>query len=336
MSNIGYDRDGRPVDLVLNPGDYITPWNQVYSARDGGFLTVDQYIYVNSERQAIFSQPGYGTAPRNSGIVVSGPDPATSILPGESMPSQHGEAVPTDANAQAAAVAVAIAQDVLSDVERIRQAGGDTPEIRSAQHEIEGAVRDAEAAYDRNDAAAAIAAAEYARGQARGIGIINLAPMPQPVEQIRAIPETLDVIPGFTAAGNVPGLPDNRTVTMQQTTMPEGMTAGELHEAIKEGYAPVRPDGSLYIVTDFQGGFLLDGAPLNTWIDGVWFDGQREALTSYWQSGAIPMPPANVMNLPVVPMPEDVAGNHDVYTATQGGGIGLLAALGLAFSFWKR
>lgn len=85
---------------------------------------------------------------------------------------------------------------------------------------------------------------------------------------------------------------------------------GALHNAIKEyGYVPLRADGTPYNTQYLQeyDGYLLDGAPLNVWINGAWLEGQQEALKPYWESGKIPRPPAAVLQTAVEPMPPEVA-----------------------------
>ena len=98
---------------------------------------------------------------------------------------------------------------------------------------------------------------------------------------------------------------------------------GALHNAIKlYGYIPLRPDGSPYVTQYLQeyDGYILDGAPLNVWMDGTWLDGQREALQPYWNSGAIQRPAANVLNLGVVAMPPEVAQRTAAAKAAATGG----------------
>lgn len=113
---------------------------------------------------------------------------------------------------------------------------------------------------------------------------------------------------------------------------------GALHNAIKTlGYIPLRRDGSPFQTQYLQqyDGYVLDGAPLNVWIDGVWLDGQKEALQPLWASGEVPQPPANVLNVSVAPMPPEVAAQTAAYqeTLTQGAGFfgmdtGTLVAVG--------
>lgn len=93
---------------------------------------------------------------------------------------------------------------------------------------------------------------------------------------------------------------------------------GQLNDAIKEGgYIPIRPDDTPYRIHEFEGGYLLDGAPLNVYIEGRWFDGQMEALAPYWESGAIPTPTAEVLATGSSPMPEDVAANYAAFQQGQ-------------------
>jgi hypothetical protein len=112
---------------------------------------------------------------------------------------------------------------------------------------------------------------------------------------------------------------------------------GALHNAIKEyHYIPLRADGSPFEVQYLQeyDGYLLDGAPLNVWMDGVWLEGQKEALASYWNSGQVRQPPANILQAGAVPMPPEVAERTAAArAAATGGGLfgmdtGTLLALG--------
>jgi hypothetical protein len=92
---------------------------------------------------------------------------------------------------------------------------------------------------------------------------------------------------------------------------------GQLNEALKNGYIPIRSDGSPYKVQSFLGGYLLDGAPLNVWLGLGWYQGQQEALQPYWQNGQIPIPPQMALAATVVPMPAAVAQNFANYQANQ-------------------
>jgi len=94
-------------------------------------------------------------------------------------------------------------------------------------------------------------------------------------------------------------------------------TVGSLNDAIKLGWIPLRNNGSQFTVQSFLGGFLLDGAPLNVWMGLGWYSGQMAALQPYWQSGQVPIPPANVTSQPTIPMPADVANNFNAYETAQ-------------------
>ena len=94
-------------------------------------------------------------------------------------------------------------------------------------------------------------------------------------------------------------------------------SAGQLDGAIAKGWIPVRANGTAYKVQNFEGGNLLDGAPENVWFGMGWFAGQQELLQPYWQSGQIPIPPAALLNQPVVAMPADVAANFQAYQTAQ-------------------
>lgn len=98
---------------------------------------------------------------------------------------------------------------------------------------------------------------------------------------------------------------------------------GQLNDAIKGGWIPLRPDGTPYKVQSFLGGYLMDGAPLNVWLGLPWYAGQQEALLPYWQNGQIPTPPAAILGVQVQPMPADVAANFATYQAQQADIFGL-------------
>jgi len=70
---------------------------------------------------------------------------------------------------------------------------------------------------------------------------------------------------------------------------------------------PLRPTGEPFTLQRFEGGWLLDGAPINVYIDGYWYQGQQELLAPYWQQGTIPMPPQNVLAEAERPLPSSVA-----------------------------
>jgi hypothetical protein len=92
---------------------------------------------------------------------------------------------------------------------------------------------------------------------------------------------------------------------------------GQLHLAIQDGWIPVHADGTPFKVQQFEGGYLLDGAPINVWMGLGWYAGQMELLVPYWQNGQIPTPPANILNITVVPMPPDVASNFAAFQQNQ-------------------
>lgn len=112
---------------------------------------------------------------------------------------------------------------------------------------------------------------------------------------------------------------------------------GALHNAIKlYNYIPLRPDGSPYVTQYLQeyDGYILDGAPLNVWMDGTWLEGQQAALEPYWANGTIQRPAANVLQVGTVAMPPEVAERTAAAkAAATGGGIlgmdtGTLLAVG--------
>lgn len=93
----------------------------------------------------------------------------------------------------------------------------------------------------------------------------------------------------------------------------------ELDAAIKDRqFIPVRADGSQMLTQEFQGGIIIDGAPINVWMGDGWFQGQKEVLQPYWDDGSVPLPPAELLNLPVGPMPTDVALGYQAYLESQG------------------
>lgn len=77
-------------------------------------------------------------------------------------------------------------------------------------------------------------------------------------------------------------------------------TVEALGEAIfKKGFVPVRPDGTVYITQSFEGGLLLDGAPLNVYYRNGWYPEQREMLQDHWGRD-VPTPPQNIISLPLI------------------------------------
>ncbi len=106
------------------------------------------------------------------------------------------------------------------------------------------------------------------------------------------------------------------------------------------GYIPLAPDGSPLLVQQFEGGYLLQGAPINVWMGKGWYSGQRELLEPYWQAGTIPTPPASITGAQVVAMPADVAADYAAYKAQDAGLFGgistpmLLAAGAVALFFF--
>jgi hypothetical protein len=74
-------------------------------------------------------------------------------------------------------------------------------------------------------------------------------------------------------------------------------------QAEAQGWTLLRPDLTPYNVTPFMGGTLLDYLPMNIYLFGVWYTGQQEALAASWANGSLPKPPANILALPVVPIP---------------------------------
>jgi hypothetical protein len=77
-----------------------------------------------------------------------------------------------------------------------------------------------------------------------------------------------------------------------------------------EGYIPILDDGRPATVNLFEGGYLVQGAPLNAWIDGYWYTGQKAIIAPFIQSGQVPQPPQAIWNLPEVEPPPDVLQNY--------------------------
>ena len=91
---------------------------------------------------------------------------------------------------------------------------------------------------------------------------------------------------------------------------------GSLHTAIKTyGFIPLRKDGSPFVTVYLEeyDGYVLDGAPINVWMQGYWFEGQREAMEPYWTSGKVQRPAANILDAGSQPMPEAIRLQTEVY-----------------------
>lgn len=93
---------------------------------------------------------------------------------------------------------------------------------------------------------------------------------------------------------------------------------GKFLESLKFGLVALNQAGRPGVLREFEGGMLLDGAPLNVWTKGVWYEGQADILTPYWNDGSIPMPPEIVMTLPVVAMPDKVLQDYAAYKGVPG------------------
>ncbi len=95
-------------------------------------------------------------------------------------------------------------------------------------------------------------------------------------------------------------------------------SVGQLNDAIRgRGYIPLRADNTPYVVQEFEGGYLLDGAPLNVYIDGEWFDGQQALLQPYWIAGSIPTPSREVLAMGAVALPPEVAANYEAFKKSE-------------------
>jgi hypothetical protein len=93
-------------------------------------------------------------------------------------------------------------------------------------------------------------------------------------------------------------------------------------------YIPLRPDGTPFIVHFIadEGGYLMDGAPLNVWFDGVWYEGQKEVAQKYWGSNGVPTPAQTILGLPVVAMPAPIAETYHAFKEQQAGAGGLFTS----------
>jgi hypothetical protein len=100
-------------------------------------------------------------------------------------------------------------------------------------------------------------------------------------------------------------------------------TVEQVGFGLQQGYIPIRADGTPMKVQQFEGGFLFDGAPINVWLGLGWYTGQKELLLPFWQSGQIPMPPPNILNADIVPMPAQVEAQWETYHAGQQSILGL-------------
>lgn len=77
-------------------------------------------------------------------------------------------------------------------------------------------------------------------------------------------------------------------------------TIFDVGAALGRGELPLRSDGSFYEMSDFMGGVLLDGYPLNVLLYNAWYPDQLEAL----QAAGYTIP-ASALSLPVRdPIPE--------------------------------
>ena len=76
------------------------------------------------------------------------------------------------------------------------------------------------------------------------------------------------------------------------------------------GFIPLLSDGTAATVNEFEGAHLVQGAPINAWVGGYWYTGQKEIVSSLVQAGQVPQPPPEIWNLPVVDPPADVLANY--------------------------
>lgn len=97
---------------------------------------------------------------------------------------------------------------------------------------------------------------------------------------------------------------------------------GSLANAIQNyQFIPVRSDGSPFKVQEFEGGYLLDGAPLNVWFGLGWYTGQQALLQPLWANGTIPTPPQAQLTAQVVAMPTGLATQTAAYLAQASSGL---------------
>lgn len=100
-------------------------------------------------------------------------------------------------------------------------------------------------------------------------------------------------------------------------------TIVDVGAAMQRGEIPIRADGSPFQVTDFMGGVLLDGYPLNVVLYGVWYPGQQEVLQ---QAGyAIPLQAAAIPITDPIPEPGQAGAPIDWMSYLPYIGIGLIA-----------
>ena len=114
----------------------------------------------------------------------------------------------------------------------------------------------------------------------------------------------------------------------------------EAGQAFDLGYILVREDGSQALVQRFEGGHLMDGAPLNVYFSGVWYQGQKELLEPEWAAGRIPRPPEALVQLPVEGMPDPVREQYEGYKAAEAAGVGfnwqtVALVAGAGFVLWR-
>jgi hypothetical protein len=112
------------------------------------------------------------------------------------------------------------------------------------------------------------------------------------------------------------------------TTVGTFFTADEIHHALKAG---ATVPGRQVFYLDQYDAFLIDGAPVSWWIDGVWYEGQQEALRELIESGEFPglvEPPGYAWADPVVPIPPSAL---PVPAATEAAGVGGLLLLAAPF-----
>lgn len=111
-------------------------------------------------------------------------------------------------------------------------------------------------------------------------------------------------------------------------TITDMETAGK---ALDLGYILLRDDGVPGKVQAFEGGVLLDGAPLNVYLFDRWYAGQAELLMPFWESGEIPLPDASLRALMVEQMPEAEREKYEAYKAAESSwGWGTYALIGAA------
>lgn len=285
------------------------PWvTRMVPGSYGGMNAVD----VWEGEEEVFEEPAHMSPhPTDSRFVYSRnmhqwiPAPGQAMYAGDTPPSEdygtdawlasQSNALKEENNRLIATEALTAAQNVTTRLEVLIDTGSVTPQLTEARAVAREGMKEAEAAFARDDAAGVYKAAQLVLTAGESAGVID--GLPDPPSAIVQPARVHNPIPALTAAPIATNLPSNRMVT---ASLQEWPTVAELNQMIEGGNPPRRTDGTFFTLNRFQGGWLMDGAPLNVWTGPGWYTGQKEALTPYWTTGEIPTPPADVLNKPVV------------------------------------